>query len=396
MPRRAPRDPLHAALRGPVPVPARRRAGVLRPGRHLPDRRGPRAHAGAVVRGRARAVRGDDPAAARLPRARALPLHDRARRAACCCCSRACPASASRSTAPTSASSSGRSRSSRRSSGRSRSSSSWPRTCATRGRCWSRARARFLGVTIPPLKHLGPLLVVWGAAMFMLVFIRDLGSSLMYFGGFLALLYVATNRLSFVTIGFGDVRARRVVLRLDGQPRAAARRHLAAPVQARTDRQAERLLPARAVRVRAGRRRAVRDRLRRLAAARAERGDADPGAAHRPHLLGDRQRGRPDGRLRAAARVPAAGRARLQGGADLRRLVLEAAGHRPHRGAGAAGVRDRRRRHARDPADRRHAAVRLLRRLLDRRQLRAGRAAAADLRPGAAARRAPRRAEGLR
>ncbi|MGH2967939.1 MAG: FtsW/RodA/SpoVE family cell cycle protein [Solirubrobacteraceae bacterium] len=60
---------------------------------------------------------------------------------------------------------------------------------------------RILGVTIPPLKHLGPLLVVWGAAMFMLVFIRDLGSSLMYFGGFLALLYVATNRLSFVTIG---------------------------------------------------------------------------------------------------------------------------------------------------------------------------------------------------
>jgi cell division protein FtsW (lipid II flippase) len=60
---------------------------------------------------------------------------------------------------------------------------------------------RFLGITIPPLKHFGPLLLVWGAAMFMLVFIRDLGSSLMYFGGFLALLYVATNRLSFVTIG---------------------------------------------------------------------------------------------------------------------------------------------------------------------------------------------------
>jgi cell division protein FtsW (lipid II flippase) len=62
---------------------------------------------------------------------------------------------------------------------------------------------RVLGVTIPPLKHFGPLLVVWGAAMFMLVFIRDLGSSLMYFGGFLALMYVATNRLSFVTIGLG-------------------------------------------------------------------------------------------------------------------------------------------------------------------------------------------------
>jgi cell division protein FtsW (lipid II flippase) len=61
---------------------------------------------------------------------------------------------------------------------------------------------RLLGITIPPLKHFGPVLLVWGAAMLMLVFIRDLGSSLMYFGGFLAILYVATNRLSFVTVGF--------------------------------------------------------------------------------------------------------------------------------------------------------------------------------------------------
>jgi cell division protein FtsW (lipid II flippase) len=62
---------------------------------------------------------------------------------------------------------------------------------------------RFLGITIPRFKHLGPLLVVWGAAMLMLVFIRDLGSSLMYFGAFLALIYVATNRLSFVVVGLG-------------------------------------------------------------------------------------------------------------------------------------------------------------------------------------------------
>ena len=60
---------------------------------------------------------------------------------------------------------------------------------------------RVMGVTLPPLKHLGPLLVVWGASMFMLVFIRDLGSSLMFFAAFLALLYVATGRLSFVVIG---------------------------------------------------------------------------------------------------------------------------------------------------------------------------------------------------
>jgi cell division protein FtsW (lipid II flippase) len=60
---------------------------------------------------------------------------------------------------------------------------------------------RFMGVTIPPLKHFGPLLVIWGASMLMLVLIRDLGSSLMFFGGFLAMLYVATNRVSFVLVG---------------------------------------------------------------------------------------------------------------------------------------------------------------------------------------------------
>jgi cell division protein FtsW (lipid II flippase) len=63
------------------------------------------------------------------------------------------------------------------------------------------AARRIAGLTIPPLKHFGPLLVVWGAAMLMLVFIRDLGSSLMFFGAFLALLYVATGRLSYVLAG---------------------------------------------------------------------------------------------------------------------------------------------------------------------------------------------------
>jgi cell division protein FtsW (lipid II flippase) len=53
------------------------------------------------------------------------------------------------------------------------------------------------------LKDLGPLLVIWGTSMVLLVFIRDLGSSIMFFGGFLALVYVATSRLSFVAIGLG-------------------------------------------------------------------------------------------------------------------------------------------------------------------------------------------------
>jgi cell division protein FtsW (lipid II flippase) len=51
------------------------------------------------------------------------------------------------------------------------------------------------------LKHMGPLLVIWGASMIMLIFIRDLGSSLMFFAGFLALLYVATGRISLVLAG---------------------------------------------------------------------------------------------------------------------------------------------------------------------------------------------------
>jgi cell division protein FtsW (lipid II flippase) len=62
---------------------------------------------------------------------------------------------------------------------------------------------RVAGITIPPLKHFGPLLVVWGGAMVMLFFIQDLGSSLMFYGGFLAVLYVATDRFSFVAIGLG-------------------------------------------------------------------------------------------------------------------------------------------------------------------------------------------------
>jgi cell division protein FtsW (lipid II flippase) len=63
------------------------------------------------------------------------------------------------------------------------------------------AARRIAGVTIPPIKHFGPVLVVWGATMLMLVLIRDLGSSLMFFGAFLALLYVATSRLSYVIVG---------------------------------------------------------------------------------------------------------------------------------------------------------------------------------------------------
>jgi len=63
------------------------------------------------------------------------------------------------------------------------------------------AGRRVLGVTIPPMKQFGPLLLVWGSAMVLLLVTREIGTSLMFFGAFLALLYVATGRASFPFIG---------------------------------------------------------------------------------------------------------------------------------------------------------------------------------------------------
>jgi len=63
------------------------------------------------------------------------------------------------------------------------------------------AGRRVLGLTIPPMKQFGPMLIVWGAAMATLLLTDELGTSLMFYGAFLALLYVATGRLSFPVIG---------------------------------------------------------------------------------------------------------------------------------------------------------------------------------------------------
>lgn len=63
------------------------------------------------------------------------------------------------------------------------------------------AGRRVMGVTLPPMKQFGPMLVVWGAAMATLLITDELGTSLMFYGAFLALLYVATGRLSFPVVG---------------------------------------------------------------------------------------------------------------------------------------------------------------------------------------------------
>jgi cell division protein FtsW (lipid II flippase) len=51
------------------------------------------------------------------------------------------------------------------------------------------------------LKDLGPILVIWGAAMLVLVETNDLGSALLYFGIFISMLYIATGRMSYVFAG---------------------------------------------------------------------------------------------------------------------------------------------------------------------------------------------------
>jgi len=52
-------------------------------------------------------------------------------------------------------------------------------------------------------KDWGPLLLIWVLAMLVLLETRDLGGGLLYFGIFLAMLYVATSRLAYVAAGLG-------------------------------------------------------------------------------------------------------------------------------------------------------------------------------------------------
>ncbi|MEE6272022.1 FtsW/RodA/SpoVE family cell cycle protein [Georgenia wangjunii] len=63
------------------------------------------------------------------------------------------------------------------------------------------AGPRFLGLQLPRLRHLGPILLAWAVALVVLVFQRDLGAALLFFALFVAMLYVATERLSWVIIG---------------------------------------------------------------------------------------------------------------------------------------------------------------------------------------------------
>lgn len=60
---------------------------------------------------------------------------------------------------------------------------------------------KVLGIRIPPARELGPIAFIWLASLAVLVLQRDLGTSLLYFGLFLVLIYVATARAFYVFVG---------------------------------------------------------------------------------------------------------------------------------------------------------------------------------------------------
>jgi len=63
------------------------------------------------------------------------------------------------------------------------------------------AGPKLLGLRLPRLKDTGPLLLAWVASLAVLIYQRDLGTSLLFFGVFVVMLYVATDRPSWIVIG---------------------------------------------------------------------------------------------------------------------------------------------------------------------------------------------------
>ena len=65
----------------------------------------------------------------------------------------------------------------------------------------SLAGRRMLGIDLPRGRDMGPVLVVWAASLLVLVFESDIGTSALFFGLFLGMLYIATARTSWLLIG---------------------------------------------------------------------------------------------------------------------------------------------------------------------------------------------------
>jgi cell division protein FtsW (lipid II flippase) len=67
----------------------------------------------------------------------------------------------------------------------------------------SLASRRVAGIDLPRARDLGPVLAAWALSIAVLVRERDLGSSLLFFGIFVVMVYIATERMSWLLIGLG-------------------------------------------------------------------------------------------------------------------------------------------------------------------------------------------------
>jgi len=63
------------------------------------------------------------------------------------------------------------------------------------------AGRRVLGIDLPRARDLGPVLAAWAASLLILIFETDIGASALFFGMFIAMLYVATQRTSWLLLG---------------------------------------------------------------------------------------------------------------------------------------------------------------------------------------------------
>lgn len=76
------------------------------------------------------------------------------------------------------------------------------------------AGPKILGIRFPRLRDFGPIVIAWIASVGVLVFECDLGTSLLFFGLFVAMLYVATSKVSWIIIGMSFFAAGAVLATL--------------------------------------------------------------------------------------------------------------------------------------------------------------------------------------
>ncbi len=241
------------------------------------------------------------------------------------------------------------------------------------------------------LKDLGPLLAIWGAAMLVLVQTSDLGSALLNFGIFLAMLYAATGRALYVGVGLGLFLAGSAALynSLDRvQQRVTVWLHpwtdervycaINGKLEYRQNCDSYQLVKSLYSIANGG---YGGTGLGKGTFETVDGTPADPLPEHRLRLLGDRAGDRARRRRRGAAPVHGLRRPQLPDRADRAGRLLEAARGRPRLRLRPADVHHRRRRAARRAAHRHHAPVRLVRRVVDPLELRHAGPAPARLQP---------------